>query len=64
MTSEATKEKTSEYFAKKHYFGLDRNNVVFFEQSTLPCLTFDGKIIMETKGKIATAPGILLQHLS
>ena len=57
MTSEATKEKTSDYFAKKNFFGLKRDNVIFFEQGTLPCLTFDGKGIMETKAKIAQAPG-------
>lgn len=61
MTSEATKDKTREYFERKHYFGLKSENVKFFEQGTLPCLTLDGKIILENKGKIATAPG---KHLS
>jgi len=60
MTSEATKEKTSEYFSKKNFFGLRKQDVVFFEQSTLPCLTLDGKIILETKSKIAKAPGMNL----
>lgn len=58
MTSEATMGKTSEYFAAKNYFGLRKENVIFFEQNTLPCMTFDGKIIMESKSKIAKAPGM------
>ena len=46
MTSEHTKEPTLEFFEKHDYFGLDPSNVVVFEQNTLPCLEFDGKIIL------------------
>ena len=46
MTSEHTKEPTIEFFEKHDYFGLDPSNVVVFEQNTLPCLEFDGKIIL------------------
>ncbi|XP_067013047.2 UDP-N-acetylhexosamine pyrophosphorylase [Anabrus simplex] len=56
MTSEATMQPTEEFFAKHHYFGLKEENVVIYEQGLLPCFTFDGKIIMDQKYKVARAP--------
>ena len=56
MTSEQTKEPTLTFFADHSHFGLSRENVIIFEQSTLPCFTFDGKIILDAKHKIARAP--------
>ena len=56
MTSEATKEYTQQYFEKNNFFGLKRDNIIFFEQHTLPCMTFEGKIILDNYGKIAKAP--------
>ena len=57
MTSEHTKEHTKEFFRRHDFFGLKEKNLVVFEQGMLPCFTFDGKIIMESKSKIAKAPG-------
>ena len=56
MTSESTKEPTVRFFEQHDFFGLRRDDLVFFEQGTLPCFGFDGKIILETPGKIARAP--------
>lgn len=56
MASEATKKPTHDYFEKNDFFGLDKKDLVFFEQGTLPCFTFDGKIILKEPGKIAVAP--------
>lgn len=59
MTSEHTKEATHSFFKKHNHFGLNKDNVILFEQSLLPCFDFDGKMIMESKSKLALAPGIL-----
>lgn len=56
MTSEHTQESTIEFFKKNDFFGLDSNNVKFFEQYMLPCLTNDGKVILDQKSKISKAP--------
>lgn len=56
MTSEATKVATEEFFKKHNFFGLNKNNIIMFEQGLLPCFTLDGKIIMDEKWKIARAP--------
>ncbi|XP_037093480.1 UDP-N-acetylhexosamine pyrophosphorylase-like [Pollicipes pollicipes] len=56
MASEATKQPTQRYFENNDYFGLDRKDLVFFEQGTLPCFTFDGKIILQTPSQLAHAP--------
>ncbi|CAF0900939.1 unnamed protein product [Brachionus calyciflorus] len=56
MTSEHTQESTIEYFRKSNFFGLDKENIKFFEQFMLPCLTNDGKVILDQKSKISKAP--------
>ncbi|KAH8987335.1 nucleotide-diphospho-sugar transferase [Lactarius hatsudake] len=56
MTSGPTRRETEEFFKTNAYFGLKPENVVFFEQGTLPCLTMDGKVLLETKSRIAVAP--------
>lgn len=56
MTSEHTQTSTEEFFSKHDYFGLKKENIIFFEQNTFPCLTPEGKIILSSPGKIAKAP--------
>ena len=57
MTSEHTKDATKKFFEDHNYFGLQRDEIVLFEQNTLPCLTLEGKIILDQPGKVARAPG-------
>ncbi|XP_053207836.1 UDP-N-acetylhexosamine pyrophosphorylase-like protein 1 [Panonychus citri] len=56
MTSEHTKIATEEFFSSHDYFGLSRDSVIIFEQGTLPCFTFEGKIILDKPYKIARSP--------
>ncbi|KIK07267.1 hypothetical protein K443DRAFT_673533 [Laccaria amethystina LaAM-08-1] len=56
MTSGPTRRETEEFFKKNSYFGLDSNGVILFEQGTLPCLTMEGKVILETPSRVAVAP--------
>jgi UDP-N-acetylglucosamine/UDP-N-acetylgalactosamine diphosphorylase len=56
MTSGPTRGPTETYFKEHKYFGLEEENVVIFEQGVLPCISNEGKIILESKGKVAVAP--------
>ncbi|MDR2778759.1 MAG: UTP--glucose-1-phosphate uridylyltransferase [Puniceicoccales bacterium] len=54
MTSERTHNETMEFFGKNDSFGIE--NIHFVKQGQMPAVTYDGKIIMETKSKIAMHP--------
>ncbi|KAI8820845.1 nucleotide-diphospho-sugar transferase [Fimicolochytrium jonesii] len=56
MVSGPTREATTSYFRKHNFFGLDPENVMFFEQGVLPAFDPTGKIFMETKSTPALAP--------
>ncbi|KAM9338063.1 UDP-N-acetylhexosamine pyrophosphorylase-like protein 1 [Symphorus nematophorus] len=56
MTSEFTLAPTEKFFKENNYFGLEPTNIVMFEQRMIPAVTFDGKVILQGKGKIAMAP--------
>lgn len=56
MTSPATHAPTVQYFQDNKFFGLPATDVSFFQQGMLPCLTYDGKILMQSKTQVALAP--------
>ncbi|XP_047522522.1 UDP-N-acetylhexosamine pyrophosphorylase [Pieris napi] len=56
MTSEHTKAPTAKYFKDHSFFGLNEGNIVYFKQGTLPCFDFEGKILLDEKHHIASAP--------
>lgn len=56
MTSGPTRKPTEEYFEEHKFFGLCRDDVIIFEQGVLPCISNEGKILLESKSKVAVAP--------
>lgn len=56
MTSRPTRKPTEEFFQKHGYFGLEKENVTIFEQGVLPCISNEGKILMESKSRVWIRP--------
>jgi UDP-N-acetylglucosamine/UDP-N-acetylgalactosamine diphosphorylase len=56
MTSPLNDADTRAFFADNKFFGLPAGDVVFFEQGMLPCISGEGKIILERKDTVAQAP--------
>lgn len=56
MTSEHTKQPTADFFKSHGHFGLNEEDIVYFEQGTLPCFDFEGKIILDDKHHVSSAP--------
>lgn len=52
MTSGPTRGPTQKFFEENNFFGLKKENVMIFEQGVLPCISNDGKILLESKSKV------------
>ncbi|MCD6365293.1 MAG: UDPGP type 1 family protein, partial [Planctomycetes bacterium] len=53
MTSPVNDVATRAFFRQNDYFGLDRKDVFFLRQGTMPVFDFDGKILLADKGRVA-----------
>lgn len=56
MTSDKNDVKTRAFFEEKNYFGYKKENVFFFKQAMAAATDFNGKVLLEEKGRIATSP--------
>ena len=56
MTSDVNDAATRSYFEDHNYFGLDRNDVIFFVQGMWPALDAKGRIILDQPGHIFMSP--------
>lgn len=56
MTSDKNHEDTVSFLREQNYFGYNGDYVHFFRQAMAPCTDFDGKILLEAPGRIATSP--------
>jgi len=56
MTSQLNHKDTTEFFAKNDYFGLGKENVMFFPQRMVPSVDNDGKLILASKDELALNP--------
>lgn len=54
MTSGPTRGPTEKFFEEHNYFGLLKKNVMIFEQGVLPCISMDGKILLESKSRVGS----------
>jgi len=56
MTSEANHKATTDFFSSHHYFGLKRDDIMFFQQEMIQALDPDGKLLLERKDSIFRSP--------
>jgi len=56
MTSPLNYQQSVDIFEQNGYYGLDRKNVFFFKQGTLPNFSFEGKLLLADKATIACSP--------
>lgn len=52
LTSDATHTRTIDFFSENAFFGLQRSQIYFFQQASMPCLTSDGEAIIQEDGSV------------
>ncbi len=56
MTSHINDAPTRAFFEENGFFGLPKDDVIFFKQGLMPAVDCNGKILLESKSKIAMTP--------
>ena len=56
MTSPLNHEATVNFFTEHKFFGMDRDNIRFFEQGTICALTPEGKAVVDENNRLALVP--------
>lgn len=56
MTSEKNHEATIEFFEEHNHFGYPEVDIHFFMQDMAPAVDYEGKLLLEEKGRLATSP--------
>jgi len=56
MTSSANHDQTVQYFRDHGFFGLPESDVMLFRQGMLPVFDFQGRLLLESKSRLAFAP--------
>lgn len=56
MTSEKNDQDTREFFESHNYFGYKASDVTFFKQDMACAVDYDGKLLLEEEGRLATSP--------
>ncbi len=56
MTSEKNDAATQAFFKQHAFFGYPEAFVVFFKQQMAACVDFEGKILLEDRGRLALSP--------
>ena len=56
MTSEKNNDETIRFFEEHQYFGYPKEDVAFFVQEMAAAVDYDGKLLLEEPGRLATSP--------
>jgi UDP-N-acetylglucosamine/UDP-N-acetylgalactosamine diphosphorylase len=56
MTSSANHQATADFLRRHEHFGLPEGDVILFQQGMLPAFGFDGRVLMESRSRLALAP--------
>jgi UDP-N-acetylglucosamine/UDP-N-acetylgalactosamine diphosphorylase len=56
MTSEKNNDETIRFFREHDFFGYPQEDVAFFVQEMAAAVDYDGKLLLEEPGRLATSP--------